>query len=78
MSAPDNYSKVILRSFAATPQNVILREMPSPHHSWNRWPAAADVRTGTIFGEGQNTQQSYETGTMSAGAGGTVIYTFIG
>ena len=79
MSAPDNYTKIVLRAFHATPKTVVLRAMPPPHHSWNRWPAAADVRSGTVFGEGQNTQQEYETGTMSAGAGGgTVVYTFVG
>lgn len=78
MSSPDNYSRVILRAFHATPSTVVLREMPSPNHSWNRWPVPADVRTGTIYGEGQNYQTGYLTGTMSAGAGGTVVYTFVG
>lgn len=78
MSGPDNYSRVILRSFHATPRTVVLRAMPSPHHSWNRWPVPADVRNGTTFGEGQFQQQEYLTGSMSAGAGGTVVYTFVG
>lgn len=79
MSGPDNFSRVVLRAFNATPSKVILREMPSPNHSWNRWPAPADVRTGTIYGEGQNYQTGYLTGTMSAGGGGaTVVYTWIG
>lgn len=79
MSSPDNYSEIILRPFHATPQNVVLRTMPSPHHSWNRWPVPADVRSGIVYGEGQNYQAEYETGTMSAGAGGgTVVYTFVG
>jgi len=78
MSSPDNYSRVILRTTHATPRTVVLREAPSPNHSWNRWPVPADVRTGTVFGEGQNYQTGYLTGTMSAGAGGTVVYTFVG
>lgn len=78
MSAPDNYTNIVLRAFDATPTNIVLRTMPSPCHSWNRWPAAADVRSGTVFGEGQNYQTGYETGTMSAGSGGTVVYTFVG
>ena len=77
MSAPDNYTKIVLRTFHASPTTVVLRVMPSPHHSWNRWPAAADVRSGTTFGEGQSYQTEYETGTMGGG-GGTVVYTFVG
>jgi hypothetical protein len=79
MSAPDNYSKIVLRPFHATPTTIVLREMPSPHHSWNRWPAPADVRTGVVYGEGQNYQTGYDTGTLSPGGGGvTVVYTFVG
>ena len=79
MSAPDNYTKIVLRPFDASPTMVVLRVMPSPHHSWNRWPVAADVRSGTTFGEGQSYQTEYETGTMTAGGGGgTVVYTFVG
>lgn len=79
MSGPDNYSKIVLRPFDVSPTTIVLREMPSPYHSWNRWPVASDVRVGTVFGEGQNYQTGYETGTLSpSGGGGTVIYTFVG
>lgn len=78
MSAPANYTQIILRPFHATPKNVVLRPMPSPCHSWNRWPSPADVRSGTVYGEGQNYQTEYLTGTMAAGGGGTVVYTFVG
>ncbi len=79
MSSPDNYSRVVLREFHANPVKVVLRSMPSPNHSWNRWPVESDVRSGTVFGEGQNYQAEYLTGSMSAGSGGgTVVYTFVG
>ncbi len=75
----ENYSKVITRAFHATPTTVVVRAMPNPQHSHNRYPAPADVRTGTIYGAGQYQQQEYLTGTMSAGGGGgTVVYTFVG
>jgi hypothetical protein len=79
VSAPDNYSKIVLRTFHVTPTTIVLRPMPSPHHSWNRWPTAAQVQTGVVFGEGQTEQVEYETGTLSpGGGGGTKIYTFVG
>jgi len=80
MSSPDNYSRVVLREFHATSKRVVLRAMPSPNHSWNRWPVAADVRSGTVFGEGQQYQTEYLTGAMVAIGGGsaTVVYTFVG
>lgn len=78
MSGPDNYTK-ILREFHVTPSKVVLRSMPSPNHSWNRWPVPADVRSGTVYGEGQPQQVEYQTGTMSGGGGGgTVVFTFVG
>lgn len=80
MSSPDNYSRVVLRAFHATPNRVVLRAMPSPNHSWNRWPVEADVREGTVYGEGQQYQTEYLTGSMEAvgGASATVVYTFVG
>ncbi len=79
MSAPDNYTRIILRPFHATPRTIVLRPAPSPNHSWNRWPAPADVRSGTVYGEGQTYQAEYLTGTMVAGGGGgTKVYPFIG
>jgi hypothetical protein len=75
---PDNYSKIVLRSFHATPTTIVLRPMPSPYHSWNRWPTAAQVQGGVTFGEGQATQQEYETGTLAGGGGGTRVYPFVG
>ena len=78
MAGVDNFCKLIVRPFHATPATCVVRAMPSGHNSTNRWPVVADVRTGTVFGEGQFHQQEYLTGTMSAGAGGTVVYTFVG
>lgn len=78
MSGPDNYSKIVLHPFHVTPTTIVLRVMPSPHHSWNRWPAAAQVQSGVVFGEGQIEQAEYETGTFSGSGGGTKIYTFVG
>lgn len=79
MSSPDNYSKIVLRPFHASPTTIVLRVMPSPHHSWNQWPTAAQVQSGVVFGEGQNQATEYETGTFSGtGGGGTKIYTFVG
>lgn len=74
-----NFSKLVLRTFHATPSTCVLRPMPSPHNSQMRFPDVDDVRTGTIYGPGQFHQQEYLTGTMSAGAGGgTTVYTFSG
>jgi hypothetical protein len=72
-----NYSKLIVRAFHATPTTVVLREMPGIHHSHQRFPAVADVRTGTIYGPGQFEQQGYLIGTMAAG-GGSAAYRPIG
>ncbi len=70
-----NFSKVVLRTLHATPSTVVLRDTPTPHHSHHRFPVAADVRTGTVYGPGQYEQQSYLTGTLSpGGGGGTRIY----
>jgi len=66
----DNYAPVILREFHATPSTVVLREMPSPQNSTNRYPADGDVRSGVVYGPGQFYQVEYVTGTMSAGGGG--------
>ena len=75
----ENYSKVKVRAFHATPSWVVMRPMPSPQHSHNRYPEPADVRTGTVYGAGQFQQQEYVTGTLSpGGGGGTVVYTFVG
>lgn len=75
----ENYSKVIARTGHATPSTCVLRAIPSPSNSQNRYPAVGDVRSGTIYGPGQFDQQEYVTGTMSAGGGGgTVVYTFVG
>lgn len=74
----ENYSNVVTRAFHATPSTVVVRPMPNPQHSHNRYPAPSDVRTGIVYGAGQFQQQEYRTGTMSAGAGGTVVYTFVG
>jgi hypothetical protein len=78
MSGPDNYSKIVLRPFHATPTTIVLRPMPSPHHSWNRWPTAAQVQSGLVFGEGQKEQVEYETGTLTGGGGGTIVLPFVG
>lgn len=78
MSGPDNYSKIVLRTFHVTPTTIVLRPMPSPHHSHNLWPTVAQVQSGVVFGEGQNQQVEYETGTFSGSGGGTKIYTFVG
>jgi hypothetical protein len=73
-----NFSKVVLRTLHGSPSTVVLRDTPTPHHSHHRFPVAADVRTGTIYGPGQAEQQSYLTGTMSAGGGGgTRIYSLL-
>lgn len=65
-----NYSKIVLRTFHATPKTVVLRECEGIHNSQQRFPKAADVRSGTIFGPGQFEQQAYLTGTMTSGGGG--------
>ncbi len=68
-----NYSKIVLRTFHGTPRTVVLREMPGIHHSHQRFPNAADVRSGTVYGPGQFEQQGYLTGTLVAG-GGSAVY----
>lgn len=71
----DNYAGVVIRPFHATPSTIVVREMPSPQNSTNRYPLPSDVRTGIIFGAGQYEQKEYLTGTMSpSGGGGTRIY----
>lgn len=72
-----NFCKVVLRPFHATPKNIVLRTMPSPHHSHQRFPDADDVRSGTVFGAGQFEQQDYLTGTLVAG-GGSAAYRAVG
>jgi hypothetical protein len=76
----DNYAGVVIRTFHATPATIVVRAMPSPQNSTNRYPVPADVRTGTIYGAGQYEQKEYLTGTMSAsgGGGGTRIYPLVG
>ena len=72
-----NYSKLVLNTFHATPSTIVLRELPSIHHSHQRFPNESDVRVGTIYGPGQYEQQGYLTGTMVAG-GGSAAYRPIG
>jgi hypothetical protein len=75
MPLVENYSKLIVRTFHATPSTVVLRVMPSPQNSRNRYPEVGDVRVGTIYGASQFDQQEYITGTLSPGGGGaTVVY----
>ncbi len=69
MAGVDNYCKLVMRSFHATPATCVLRAMPGAHNSAQRWPDVDDVRTGTIYGPGQFHQQEYLTGTMAAGGG---------
>lgn len=72
-----NFSKVVLRPFHATPKTVMLRTMPSPYHSHQRWPSAAQVQSGLVFGPGQFEQQEYETGTLTGGSPPTTrVYPF--
>jgi hypothetical protein len=76
-----NFSKVVLRPLHATPKTVVLYDTPTPYHSHHRFPSAADVRVGIIYGPGQFEQQTYSTGTLSpggGGGGGTRIYPLIG
>jgi len=69
-----NYCKLIQQAFHATPSTVVLREMPGIHNSQQRFPAVADVRSGTVYGPGQYEQVEYLTGTMTAGGSVTRIY----
>ena len=71
-----NFSKVVLRPFHATPKTVMLRTMPSPYHSHQKWPTKAQVQSGVTFGPGQFEMQEYETGTYAGGGGGTRVYPF--
>lgn len=68
-----NFTKVVLRTTHATPSTVVLRDAEPPYHSHHRFPAAADVRSGTVFGPGIYEQQGYLTGTLVAG-GGSAVY----
>ena len=68
-----NFCKIVLRPTHATPTTVVLRECPGPHHSHHRFPAAADVRSGVVYGPGQYEQQEYLTGTYSGSSGGAVF-----
>jgi hypothetical protein len=68
-----NYCKVVLRPTHGTPTTIVLRESPSPHHSHHRFPAAGDVRSGTVYGPGQFEQQSYLTGTYTGSVGGAAF-----
>lgn len=65
-----NFCKVVLREFDATPSTVVLRAMPSPHHSHHIFPDVADVLDGIVYGSGQAEQQDYLVGTMVLGGGG--------
>ena len=66
----DSYSDIIVRAGDATDTHVVLRAAPSPRNPQNRYPTAAQVETGIIFGPGQKQGQEYETGTLVAGGGG--------
>jgi len=71
----DNYGGIVVRTFHATPSTIVVRAMPSPQNSTNRYPDVGDVRVGTIYGAGQYEQKEYLTGTLSpGGGGGTRIY----
>lgn len=72
-----NFSKLVVRTTHATPSTIVLRPAPSSHNSQQRFPNAADVRSGTVFGPGQFEQQEYLTGTLVAG-GGSASYRPIG
>ncbi|MBM4442565.1 MAG: hypothetical protein FJ027_19275 [Candidatus Rokubacteria bacterium] len=78
MAGVDNYSKIVLRTLHATPSTVVLRPSPSPYNSTNRWPTAAQVQSGVVFGEGQYYLQEYETGTLVGGGAVTTIHPFAG
>lgn len=73
----DSYSDVILRAFDATPNDVVLRTMPSPRNPQNYYPTAAQTQLGIQVGAGQFFYQEYETGTLVAG-GGSASYRPIG
>jgi len=68
-----NYTRVVLRTLHASPSTVVLRDTEPVYHSHQRWPSAADVRSGTVFGPGQFEQQTYETGTLVSGGGSAVF-----
>lgn len=68
-----NFSKLVVRTTHATPSTIVLRPAPSSHHSHQRFPGAADVRSGTVFGPGQFEQQEYLTGTLVSGGGSAVF-----
>lgn len=70
MPGVDNYSRVVLRAFHATPSTVVLRPMPSPHSSTHIVPTPAQVASGVTYGPAQPDQVEYRTGTASVGGGG--------
>ena len=72
-----NYSKIVLRAFDATPTKVVLRPLLGIHNSQQRFPVAADVRSGTVFGPGVYDQVDYLTGTLVAG-GGSAAFRVVG
>jgi hypothetical protein len=72
-----NYSKIKIKTFHASPNTIVLDTCESIHNSQQRFPNAADVKIGIIFGPGQFEQQLYETGTLVSG-GGSASYRPIG
>lgn len=74
----DSYSDIVLRPGDATPKDIVLRPCPSPRNPQNRYPDAADVKSGTVFGPGQLWWQEYETGTYVGGGGGGLSARVIG
>ena len=72
-----NYTKMILRTFHATPSTVVLRPLLGVHNSQQRFPNAADVRQGTVYGPSVYDQVDYLTGTLVAG-GGSAAFRVVG
>lgn len=72
-----NYGRIVVRTFHATPTTVVVRSMPPIHNSTQRFPTAAQVESGIVFGPGQYDHVGYETGTLVAG-GGSAVYRVIG
>lgn len=73
----DSVSDIVLRATDATPKDIVLRVPPSPRNPMNRYPTAAEVKTGVVLGAGLPWFQNYETGTY-AGAGGSAVFRPVG
>ena len=71
MAGVDNYSRIVLWAFHATPSTVVLRPMPSAHNSAHIVPAPAQVASCVTYGPAQPDQVEYRTGTASVGGGGS-------